>query len=185
MLYLKTKKVSFLGTHMQRGASPEVSGVDLRSVSQQVLDNQVLIGGRGYLKSGLRTETQHNHNNLDQQSTLKNVEEPAWSTRVLYLSIVFFCVQRAASCHVCGEHISQSTFTLSHRDVKTPGSLKGRQKIMSMCECLGCIDWVQWFIHVIWFFFRNVRLWSISCWLIASVNYVQCVSITSSCFLLV
>lgn len=65
MLYLKTEKVAFLSTHMQRRASPEVSGVDLRSMCQQVLDNQVLIGGRCYLKSSLCTETQHNHNNLD------------------------------------------------------------------------------------------------------------------------
>ena len=54
--YLQAEKMSFLCTQMQRGAAPQVPGVDLSSVHQQVLDYELLVAGSCYLKSRLLTK---------------------------------------------------------------------------------------------------------------------------------
>lgn len=51
--HLKAGEVTFLGTDVQRGATPKVPHVDIGSVSQKVLDDQVVVGGDGDLKGCL------------------------------------------------------------------------------------------------------------------------------------
>lgn len=53
--HLKAEHVTFLGTNVQRRATPEVTSVDVGSVSQKVTDDQVVVGRHGDLKSCLHT----------------------------------------------------------------------------------------------------------------------------------
>lgn len=43
--YLKAGEMTFLGTDVQRRATPKVLSVDVGSVSQKVLDDQVVVDG--------------------------------------------------------------------------------------------------------------------------------------------
>lgn len=51
--HLKAEDVTFLGTDVHRRATPKVTSVDVGSVSQKVLDDQVVVGGDGDLKGCL------------------------------------------------------------------------------------------------------------------------------------
>lgn len=55
--HLKAEGVTFLGTHVQRRATPEVTSVDVGSVTQKVPQDQVVVGRRGNLKSRLYANT--------------------------------------------------------------------------------------------------------------------------------
>lgn len=51
--HLKAGEVTFLGADVQRGATPKVPSVDVGSVGQKVLDDQVVVGGHSDLEGRL------------------------------------------------------------------------------------------------------------------------------------
>jgi len=106
--------MAFLRTHVQRRAAPAVPGVDLGSEGQQVVDDELLVGGGRDLESRLCAE-----------SSAAALHERSSPTRrsagSRYLPVVLPRVQRAPRRHLRREHIRKSPSLLCHCHVKEPG----------------------------------------------------------------
>lgn len=103
--------MAFLRTHVQRRAAPAVPGVDLGSEGQQVVDDELLVGGGRDLESRLCAE-----------SSAAALHERSSPTRrsagSRYLPVALLRVQRAPRRHLRREHIRKSPSLLCHCHVK-------------------------------------------------------------------
>lgn len=113
--------MSFLSADVQRRAAPQVPRVDLRPVRQQVLDDQVLVGGGGDLQSRLRGTGSHDRTLCESSCGCFFPPPPAQRVRP-HLPVALLQVQAAAGGHFGGEHIRQSSASLRHGDVEESGT---------------------------------------------------------------
>lgn len=122
--------MTFVGTNVQRGATPEVTSVDAGSVRQEVPHDQVVVGRRGDLKSRLRTRTR----TVPGQGCFKHKAGGG-----SYLPVVLLHVQRAALSHFGRQHEREGAFVLSHSDVENPARAKLLDETSGdkMCSRLG------------------------------------------------
>lgn len=112
--------MTFLGTDVQRRATPKVLSVDVGSVGQKVLDDQVVVGGDSDVKGRLcpRGPGYSLHKGRDRKA------------KHAYLSFVLFQVQHAVFSHLQSQNVHEGTFALGDRDVENPAS-GGQRRLTS------------------------------------------------------
>ncbi|TNN56035.1 hypothetical protein EYF80_033751 [Liparis tanakae] len=106
--------MAFLRAHVQRRAAPAVPGVDLGAEGQQVVDDELLVGGGRDLKGRLCAE-----------SSATALHERHAPTRAL------FAASRAPRRHLRRERVRKSPSLLCHRHVKEPGKRRETVKTVS------------------------------------------------------